>query len=293
MNWIDKLEKKFGRYAIHNLMYYVIILYALGYVINVLAPDFYTGYLSLDPTAILHGQIWRIVTFIIYPPSTGLFYFLISMYLYYSIGKVLEMQWGAFRFNLYLLTGVLLHVVAAFLSCYVFGANIGPMFGTYYLNYSLFFAFAATYPDMQFLLFFIIPIKAKWLGIINAIYFGVTIVAGFAGPFLPYNALVTLVQAGIIPIPAYAVMALVSLGNFLIFFFSIKKMRHRSPREVHRRQVYNRKVQQGEKQAAIHKCAICGRTEKDGEDLVFRYCSKCNGNYEYCQDHLFTHEHVK
>lgn len=117
MNWIDKLEKKFGRYAIHNLMYYVIILYALGYVINVVAPDFYTGYLSLDPTAILHGQIWRIVTFIIYPPSTGLFFFLISMYLYYSIGRVLEMQWGAFRFNLYLLTGMLLHVVAAFLSC--------------------------------------------------------------------------------------------------------------------------------------------------------------------------------
>lgn len=293
MNWIDKLEKKFGRYAIHNLMYYVIILYALGYVINVLAPDFYTGYLSLDPTAIVRGQIWRIVTFIIYPPSTGLFYFLISMYLYYSIGKVLEMQWGTFRFNLYLLTGVLLHVVAAFLSCYVFGANIGPMFGTYYLNYSLFFAFAATYPDMQFLLFFIIPIKAKWLGILNAVYFGVTIVAGFAGPYLPYNALMALIQAGIIPIPAFAVMALVSLGNFLIFFFSMKKMRRYSPRQVHRRQVYSRSVQQGEKQTHMHKCAICGRTEKDSEDLVFRYCSKCNGNYEYCQDHLFTHEHIK
>ena len=227
MNWIDKLEKKFGRYAIHNLMYYVIILYALGYVINVVAPDFYTGYLSLDPTAILHGQIWRIVTFIIYPPSTGLFFFLISMYLYYSIGKVLEMQWGAFRFNLYLLTGMLLHVVAAFLSCYVFGANIGPMFGTYYLNYSLFFAFAATYPNMQFLLFFIIPIKAKWLGIINAVYFGVTIVAGFAAPYLSVQTLLTLYQAGIIAHPAYAVMALVSLGNFLIFFFSMKTMRRR------------------------------------------------------------------
>ena len=293
MNWIDKLEKKFGRYAIHNLMYYVIILYALGYVINVVAPDFYTGYLSLDPTAILHGQIWRIVTFIIYPPSTGLFFFLISMYLYYSIGRVLEMQWGAFRFNLYLLTGMLLHVVAAFLSCYVFGTNIGPMFGTYYLNYSLFFAFAATYPNMQFLLFFIIPIKAKWLGIINAIYFGVTIVAGFAAPYLSYNTILTLIQAGIVPHPAYAVMALVSLGHFLIFFFGMRNAKRYSPKEIHRRKVYSRSVQQGEKRASIHKCAVCGRTEKDGDDLVFRYCSKCNGNYEYCQDHLFTHEHVK
>ena len=114
MNLLDKLERKFGRYAIHNLMYYIIILYALGYVILKFARPFYYAYLSLDPAAILHGQIWRIVTFIIYPPNTGLFYFLISMYLYYSIGRILEAQWGAFRFNLYFFTGVLLHVVAAY-----------------------------------------------------------------------------------------------------------------------------------------------------------------------------------
>ncbi len=293
MNLLDKLERKFGRYAIHNLMYYIIILYALGYVIVTFAPQFYVQYLSLDPTMILRGQIWRIITFIIYPPNTGLFYFLISMYLYYSIGRILEAQWGAFRFNLYFFTGVLLHVVAAFISCYVFGANIGPAFGTYYLNYSLFFAFAATYPDMQFLLFFIIPIKAKWLGIINGIYFGVTIVAGFLANYLPYSVLIGLMNAGIIAHPAYSAMALVSLANFLIFFFGMRSMRRYNPKEIYRRKVYTKSVKQGQKSAATHRCAVCGRTEKDGDDLVFRFCSKCNGNYEYCQDHLFTHEHVK
>ena len=86
MNLLDKLERKFGRYAIHNLMYYIIILYALGYVILKFARPFYYAYLSLDPAAILHGQIWRIVTFIIYPPDTSLIFFLFSMYLYYMIG---------------------------------------------------------------------------------------------------------------------------------------------------------------------------------------------------------------
>ena len=293
MNLLDKLERKFGRYAIHNLMYYIIILYALGYVIVTFVPQFYVQYLSLDPTMILRGQIWRIITFIIYPPNTGLFYFLISMYLYYSIGRILEAQWGAFRFNLYFFTGVLLHVAAAFISCYVFGANIGPAFGTYYLNYSLFFAFAATYPDMQFLLFFIIPIKAKWLGIINGIYFGVTILAGFLANYLPYSVLIGLMNAGIIAHPAYSAMALVSLANFLIFFFGMRSMRRYNPKEIYRRKVYTKSVKQGQKSAATHRCAVCGRTEKDGDDLVFRFCSKCNGNYEYCQDHLFTHEHVK
>ncbi len=293
MNWLDRLERKFGRYAIHNLMNYIIVLYALGYIILTFVPDFYFQYLALDPSAILRGQIWRIITFIVYPPSTGLFYFLISMYLYYTIGRVLENQWGAFRFNMYFFSGVLLHVVAAFLCLYGFGMNLGLMFGTYYLNFSLFFAFAATYPDMQFLLFFIIPIKAKWLGIINGIYFGATIIAGFFVNYLPYNVIRGLFSAGITAHPANSVMALVSLGNFLIFFFGMRTMRRYNPKEVYRRRAYAKSVNQGQKNAATHKCAVCGRTEKDGDDLVFRFCSKCNGNYEYCQDHLFTHEHVK
>lgn len=290
---IERLERKFGKYAISNLMYYIIILYAVGWVLQVFAAGFYETYLCLDPTMILRGQVWRLVTFIIYPPSTNVFYFLIGLYLYYSIGKTLEYQWGTFRFNLYFFTGVLLHILAAFICCYIFKANLGVMFGTYYLNFSLFFAYAATYPDATFLLFFIIPIKAKWLGIVNGVYFGVTILAGFFSSLFPFSVLVGLAQAGIIAHPAYSVMALVSLGNFLLFFFGMKNMRRYSPKEVHRRKRYASSVRQGQRAVTTHKCAICGRTEKDGDYLEFRYCSKCKGNREYCQDHLFSHEHVK
>ena len=103
MNWINKLERKFGRYAIHNLMHYIIILYAVGFALNLIAPGFYMEYLSLDASAILHGQIWRIVTFLIQPPDGSPIFIIFALYLYYMIGQNLEAAWGAFRFNLYFL----------------------------------------------------------------------------------------------------------------------------------------------------------------------------------------------
>lgn len=109
MEFFRKLERKYGRYAIHNLMYYIIILYGIGMVIQWVDPMFYIRYLSLDASAILRGQIWRIVTFVIWPPSTDIFFNLLSMYLYYWLGTNLERVWGAFRFNVYFLMGILGH----------------------------------------------------------------------------------------------------------------------------------------------------------------------------------------
>ena len=105
-NWLNKLERKFGRYAIPNLMYYIIILYAAGFVLNLVNPLFYYQYLSLDASMILKGQVWRIFTFIIQAPSSSLVFIIFSLYLYYMIGKQLEYAWGAFRFNLYFFSGM-------------------------------------------------------------------------------------------------------------------------------------------------------------------------------------------
>ena len=163
MRWIDKIERKYGKYAIPNLMYYIIILYALGFVVEVASPDLYDQYLALDAQAILHGQIWRIFTFIIQPPTGSFIFIFFSLYLYYMIGKMLEYQWGAFKFNLYFFSGLFLHVLVSIGIYLVTGLNFS--YGTMYLNMSLFFAFAALFPDVQFLLFFIIPIKCKWAGI--------------------------------------------------------------------------------------------------------------------------------
>lgn len=143
-NWLDKLERKFSRYAIPNLMTYIIILYAAGFVLNLINPTFYSQFLSLDAGKILQGQIWRIVTFIIQPPSDSLIFIVFVLYLYYMIGKQLEAAWGAFRFNLYFFSGMLFIVIGAILAYLLTGAVL-PM-DTWYLNLSLFFAFAGTLP---------------------------------------------------------------------------------------------------------------------------------------------------
>ena len=132
-------------------------------------------------------------------------------------------------------------------------------------------AFAVIYPNAQFRLYFIIPFKAKWMGIVDAVWMAfMFIVSNWAG----------------------RVAIISSILNFLIFFFGTRNYRRISPKEIHRKQVYRQQMRQAQG-VTKHKCAICGRTEKDGDNLQFRFCSKCEGNYEYCQDHLFTHQHIK
>ena len=289
MKWLNKLERKYGKYAIPNLMFYVVVLYVVGFIFDLIAPDFYYNYLSLDISAVLRGQIWRLVTFIIQPPATNLLFVIFTLYLYYMIGRQLEFVWGSFRFNLYYFMGILLHIIAALLAYFVFPIAL-PM-GTYYLNMSLFFAYAAIYPNQQFYLMGLIPVKVKWLAWIDAACFGYTILQAFL-PAYGGNALYGWY------FKASALEAFVSILNFLVFFLLTRNTKRFSPKEIKRKQTYRKEVQQGRQEAqyangAKHRCHVCGRTELDDENLEFRYCSKCNGNYEYCQDHLFTHEHVK
>ena len=288
MSWMNKLERKFGKYAIPNLMVYVIILYVVGFILDLVAPAFYTQWLSLDAGAILHGQVWRLVTFLIQPPNAGALFMIFALHLYYFIGRQLEMVWGTFRFNLYFITGVILHIVAAFLAYALFHITL-PL-GTFYLNLSLFFAFAAIYPNQEFYILMILPVKVKWLAWLDAVYFGYTILQAFMPGFggNPYFGYV---------FKARALEAFVAILNFLIFYLSSRGVKY-SPKQMKRKHDYKKQVREGEKthqqtNGARHRCAVCGRTELDDENLEFRYCSKCNGNYEYCQDHLFTHEHIK
>lgn len=294
MKWLNKLERKFGKYAIPNLMTYIIILYIVGFIFSYIAPTFYFDWLSLDVGAILQGQVWRLVTFIIQPPQTDLIFVIFAMLLYYTLGRQLELVWGTFRFNLYFFTGVLFHIIAAFLAYFLFRVSL-PM-GTYYLNLSLFFAFAAIFPNEKFYIMMIIPVKVKWLAWIDAAFFGYTILRAFLPPAKGLEEVWDIWYAPVYR--AAALEAFVSILNFLIFFFATRNMSRYSPEAIKRRRTYKKSVREGREEmlhanGAKHKCAVCGRTELDDETLEFRYCSKCNGNYEYCQDHLFTHEHVK
>lgn len=290
---MSPFEKKFGKYAIRNLSFILVICYAIGYLIQMIIPGLF-DYLTLNPYAIMHGQIWRLVSWILIPPDRLDLLTFLMLYFYCSIGTTLERTWGTYRYNVYLFGGMLFTVVGSFLLmgyCYLMKPEIhwmeyvitlnmpyeyfnfiSTMFSTFYINMSIFLAFAATFPDNSVLLMFIIPIKVKWLGIIYGIMLAVSFFQG--------NIYSKFVIAA-------------SLMNFIVFFFTSRNMMHLNPKQIRRRQEFKRDVRRGNSGITKHKCAICGRTESDSPGMQFRFCSKCDGNYEYCEEHLYTHTHVK
>ena len=316
---MSEMERKYGRYAIRNLPLVMIVMYGIGYMITMIAPSLLYR-LTLDPYAIVHGQVWRILSWLlILPDYSNSLTMVIILYCYYSIGRALEHIWGTWRFNVFILRGILLTVAAAFVWMgfsyltgfafaeipTVYGAEayfsmFSQLFSTYYLNLSIVIAFAMTLPDAQFLLFFLIPVKAKYIALLDVIYLGYYFFAG------------TLTTK-------FAVLA--AFLNILIFYLTspgrvpgtLTGSRRRAwkaavdgkrPFQPDRRSAQNG-TGNGQGTAAnagqrmnprrglLHRCAICGRTNADHPELEFRYCSKCEGGVEYCQDHLFTHVHIR
>lgn len=281
MNWLDKLERKLGRYAIPNLTVYLLAGYVIGFAVMNFMPGL-LNWLTLEPGLILRGQLWRVISWVLIPPSTSLISLVFLVLLYYSLGSALERTWGTFRYNVYIFSGILFTVVAAFLlygALYLiygveFSLSSVGLISTNYITMSIFLAFAAIYPDMEVLLYFILPIKMKWMALVYAAM-----------------AVYYFIQGGL----ATRVAIAASLLNFVIFFLSGRNMRRFGPREQARKAKFKKQSRPHMTYAggARHRCAVCGRTELDDPNLEFRFCSKCRGNYEYCQDHLFTHEHVK
>ncbi len=281
MNWLDKLERKLGRYAIPNLTVYLLGGYVIGFLIVNLMPVLIT-WLTLEPALILRGQVWRLISWVLIPPTANLISLAFLVLLYYSLGTALERTWGTFRYNVYIFSGILFTVLATFglygVLYLVYGASYAlssvGLISTNYITMSIFLAFAAIYPDMEVMLYFILPIKMKWMALVYAAM-----------------ALYYFITGGI----ATRVAIAASLLNFVIFFLSGRNFRRFGPKEQARRAKFKKQSRPHMTYTggARHRCAVCGRTELDDPSLEFRFCSKCRGNYEYCQDHLFTHEHVK
>ena len=276
MNWLDKLERKLGRYAIPNLTVYLYLLagYVVGFAIMNFMPSL-LNWITLEPGLILRGQLWRIISWVLIPPSSSLISLIFLVLLYYSLGSALERTWGTFRYNVYIFSGILFTVAAAFLlygALYLiygveFSLSSVGMISTNYITMSIFLAFAAIYPDMEVLLYFILPIKMKWMALVYAAM-----------------AVYYFIQGGL----ATRVAIAASLLNFVIFFLSSRNTRRFGPREQARKAKFRKQSRPHMTYAggAKHRCAVCGRTELDDPNLEFRFCSKCRGNYEYCQDHL-------
>lgn len=297
MKLLYKLESKYGKYAIKNLSLYIIICFSIGYVLQIFAPNAYS-YLIFSPYHIfVEHEYWRIFTWIFTTPGAFDFFTLIMLFFYYSIGNSIERGIGTFMYNLYIFGGLFFSTVGVlgvsaisyysitdindFTSFFVNGLVSGYSM-TYYMTISIFLGFALMYADAMVLLYFMIPFKVKWLAYID--------LALLAYEFITTDSLIS--RATIVA----------CVLNFFIFYVIMKKYngrRRATMAQIKRKKAYNQQIKAAEKEketpAGItrHKCAICGRSERDDENLEFRFCSKCNGNYEYCNEHLFTHEHVK
>ncbi len=261
MKLLDRLEKPLGRFALPNVTVYLIAGQTVFYVL------FMTGKLDrsvtwLSADLLLEGQWWRIATFLFDPPLSNPIFAFFAWYIFYLMGSALEGYWGAFRYNVFLLIGILLTVAVSFLipAFPVTNAFIGG---------SVFLAFAFLYPDFVLQLFFILPVRIKWLALLTWLYYGYLVL--FSG--WPTR-----------------LMVLASVGNFLLFFagdlvWMIKSGRRQMARQT---QQFARRDDE-----PFHRCTVCGITDKSHPMMDFRYCPECDGQYGYCQDHIRDHEHVK
>ena len=280
---VDRFCARHPRFGIPNLMRYIVIGTAAVYILMVLTRNNDANalsFLSFNLNGLLHGEIWRIVTFIFVPGDMRPFWLIVALYFYYWIGSSLEREWGTARFTLYYLSGALLTVLGVVIVSLITGNHYLTIYGTGYVNLSMFFAFAFLFPDTTVLLFFILPVRMKWLAYLDGALFAFDIIKAIGA----HN------WAGV-------VLPIVALLNFAVFIWpEVHYLKERakyqnSRKTVQFRQAQQQQAKQAQQQGYRHKCAVCGRTDTDYPDLQFRYCSKCVGYHCFCQDHIFNHVH--
>jgi len=267
MSLLSRLERNLGRYAIPDLSLYLIIgqVMILGFA---LLGQFDVGRVMLLPAAVQAGEFWRLGTFLLVPPVTTLtltsaLFLAFGWYLFYLMGSALEQHWGAFRFNGFILLGWLLTVGAAFVTPALYATNA-------YMAATVFLAFAYLNPDFVMYIFFFLPVKIKWLALIQWLGYGFILIVGTW---------------------AERLMILASAGNFLVFF---ARDLVRSVGSGQRRQAWQARnfAAANNEREPRHRCHLCNRTDLTHPQLDFRYCSKCAGDQCYCSEHIFTHLHV-
>ena len=354
---VERFCARHPRFGIPNLMRYIVIGNVVVYFLSMLsskADATALDFLVFNLNGLLHGEVWRLVTFVFVPEYFSPFALIISLYFYYWIGSILEREWGTAKFTLYYAGGALLTLLGVVITSLITGNHFLTLAGTGYVNLSMFLAFAVLFPNMTVLLFFIIPIKIKWLAIVDGVFFAVEIarsilagnVVGIIGyytsgstiygayyvtmsMFLAFAALYPDAQVllfFIIPIKIKwlafldaalfavdilaallrldiisALIPIIALLNFLVFFWNDlaeafgsrrQTARHRNSHQTIQFKSAVKQQQKKESQQGYrHKCCVCGRTDADYPDLEFRYCSRCAGYHCFCQDHIFNHVH--
>jgi len=265
MSWQDRLERRFRRLAIPNLAGFLAGFQGALWLLIQLMPrrvgqDSILEAFALIPDKVRDGEVWRLVTFVFLPPGNGLLA-IFYIYLFWLMGTALEGYWGTVRCNFYVLISVLATIAVAFL------LPDGRPATNMFIGSSVFLAFAYLFPNFTLSIYFILPIRIKWLALLTWLGYGFVLIEGDW------------------PSRAYV---LASICNFLLFFGGdiLGRMRYGK----HAMETAFHKVTEGHK--PFHTCAICGLTEHDAPLEDFRICSRCDaGIFEYCSQHLKNHEH--
>jgi hypothetical protein len=264
MAFLDRLERALGRFALPGVSLYLVIGQVGVYLLALLG--------KLDPTLLMlvpelvrQGEPWRLVSFLFVPPNTNFVFIVFAWWMFFLMGNALEAYWGAFRYNLFLLLGYGLTVGLAFLTPVAMVSNE-------FLAGSVFLAFAYLNPEFEILLFFILPVKIRWLALFAWAVYAASFVMG------SWPARIQIVAA---------------VGNFFIFFG--RDLWLNAGVIARRRRVASagKTERAATEDEPRHRCRICGKTDRTDPQLDFRYCSKCAGAQCYCPDHIFNHEHVR
>ena len=296
MSYLKNLRNKFERFCyqnrykgIPNLMLYITLGSAIVYILSMFDQS-YTLYnaLCFDRDLILQGQVWRLFTYAFTYDAGSILFTAIGLFCYYTLGRAMENAWGTFRFNLFYFTGIILMDVF----CMVFG-GVADIF---YLNMSLFLGYATLYPNAQFLLLYIIPVKAWIFALVDLA--------------LTAYKVIMLTSLGLFP---YSLFPLVAIANYFLFFgkdvLNVIPMSWR----VNAGRLFRQKPKAGNQKPPVqfyragsyeatiakpkapytHRCTVCGRTDISNPELEFRYCSRCSGYHCYCQDHISNHTHIQ
>lgn len=269
MRLLDKLERRFGRFAVPNVTVAIIVLQILTFGLD-FASQAEQGNeaamearqsLMLIPQKVMDGEVWRLLTFVIVPPITNLLFAIFGWYLLYLMGTTLEYVWGAFRYNVFLLVGYLATIAAAFAFPQMPASNG-------YLLTSIFLAFAAVNPNFVLHIFLILPIRIKWLALITWIGYGLIVLFGAFQMKL---------------------LVLAAVLNYLLFFWREIFYRIGTGQRHMSGQASRMKTKEPE---YFHICTTCQLTDRDDPHMEFRYCSQCDGDHAYCSEHLKNHKHI-
>lgn len=259
---LARLDRTFGRFAIERLTTYIVGGMGIVFILGMAKPELW-DVLTLDPRLALK-QPWRFVTYLFLPRDTSIFWVFFTLYWTWLVGNNLEQEWGAFKFNVFYLLGALGTTAAAFIT--------GMPQGNFWLNTSLFFAFATIFPNYEILLFFIVPIRVKWLALLSFAYVAFMFVTGDLG--------------------TKAAIA-VALGNYILFFagtlVALARGRQREARQAVRRSTFAAEARQKADSQEARACAICGAKQSDGADIRVCSCEKCGSPRELCLAHARNH----